>query len=79
MRLEEFNHSLSYRPGKDQPVSDALSRNPLPEEIDVDEDGVPRSAYVVLSDGSSHKHGLEMAVSFVSVQEHVAFEHEPEE
>ena len=79
MRLEEFNHSLNYRPGKDQPVSDALSRNPLPEEIDVDEDGVPRSAYMVLSDANSHQHGLETSVSFVSVQEHVEYQHDPEE
>ena len=49
MRLEEFNHSLNYRPGKDQPVSDCLSRNPIPQEIEVDEEGHPLSAYLVTS------------------------------
>ncbi|MEM1013837.1 MAG: RNase H-like domain-containing protein, partial [Planctomycetota bacterium] len=43
-RLGEFdNELLSYRAGKDMPVADELSRNPLPEEIELDEHGDPLS------------------------------------
>jgi len=33
MRLSEFNFYLKYRPGVDDQVADALSRNPLPQEL----------------------------------------------
>ena len=48
MRLEELNHELGYRPGAEQPVADCLSRNPLPQEIELDKDGEPLSAGYVL-------------------------------
>lgn len=43
MRLDEFNYELGYTRGDDQPVSDCLSRNPLPQEVDLDEYGEPLS------------------------------------
>mmetsp|Transcript_2474 Transcript_2474/g.8351 ORF Transcript_2474/g.8351 Transcript_2474/m.8351 type:complete len:106 (+) Transcript_2474:740-1057(+) len=43
MRLETFDNELRYRPGKDQPVADCLSRNPVEEEIDLDDNGEPQS------------------------------------
>jgi len=39
MRFAECSHELKYRPGKDQPVADFLSRNPLEREIELDEHG----------------------------------------
>jgi len=50
MRLETFDNDLRYRAGKDQPVADCLSRNPIDKEIELDADGEPASAaYLVTS------------------------------
>mmetsp|Transcript_19126 Transcript_19126/g.61524 ORF Transcript_19126/g.61524 Transcript_19126/m.61524 type:complete len:294 (+) Transcript_19126:768-1649(+) len=43
MRLAEFSHELKFRPGRKQPVSDCLSRNPIDKEIEMDEYGEPLS------------------------------------
>jgi len=37
MRLSEFNFDLRYRPGVDNQVADALSRNLLPQELSNEE------------------------------------------
>ena len=37
MRLSEFNFDLRYRPGVDNQVADAMSRNPLPQELSNEE------------------------------------------
>ena len=37
MRLSEFNFELKYRAGVDNQVADALSRNPIPQELSEEE------------------------------------------
>ena len=68
MRLEEFNYELSYRPGKDQSVADCLSRNPMKEEIEIDETGETSAAsYMIVEVTSAPKQPVEIQLAYVTV------------
>mmetsp|Transcript_30978 Transcript_30978/g.99946 ORF Transcript_30978/g.99946 Transcript_30978/m.99946 type:complete len:96 (-) Transcript_30978:12-299(-) len=80
MRLETFENELRYRAGKDQPVADCLSRNPIEEEIDLDDDGVPTSAaYLVTSTHRTIDGEIELKCYTAAVDDEFEADESPEE